>query len=446
MINWGDMTKVFISYARKDIRRVKRIANNINSLGFDSWMDERKLQGGDIWTKEIVEAISSCDLFLLFMSSSSMASDSVRREVQLAFDKKKKIVILRLEEIGIPRKLQFQLAGIQWIETSKRKWKSQLITAINTEALSRPSGHPRPLPKASGQIRVLIVDEDAMVRKAWRKVLNDSRQIRVIGEANPFELGKFTNAPEPPEILVAGHSFMEAGYLKGGIQQSFWESRPKVIMIVENREQIKTAFKNGADFAAAKPFDSQDLITWVRALSDDAKRLCSEYHNRFSKIRAIQSQNKKYSELVGSILQLLFHPDLVNPESARMLADVPLSSRLILRNQAREHKFWIDAHEMHRSKYLTFDIYNEPVGADKLKALGKYLSESHGLMGFVIGRNLSMHDLQVVSIAFFENEGKVVLPLDDSQLQAMLEYKAGGVNPAFELENLYQKLIADAGN
>ena len=92
------------------------------------------------------------------------------------------------------------------------------------------------------------------------------------------------------------------------------------------------------------------------------------------------------------------------------------------------------------------DIYNKIPGPEALNELGKYLSEAHGYMGLIITRNFHFKDLHDVSIALFENEKKVILLLDDSDLQAMLEYKAGGVNPVFELEHLYQQLIADAGN
>src|SRR3972149_5391753 len=128
------MAGIFLSYARNDLQRVKQTAQALQRAGFETWIDTRNLRGGDLWTKEIAEAISACNIFLLFLSTSSMTSDNVRREVQLAYEKKKKIIILRLEKVKIPRKLQFQLAGIQWIETSEKNWKSQLITAINREA------------------------------------------------------------------------------------------------------------------------------------------------------------------------------------------------------------------------------------------------------------------------------------------------------------------------
>jgi hypothetical protein len=131
------MEGIFISYARKDKKRVQRIAREVHALGFDYWMDTRNLQGGDIWPQEITDAILARDKFLLLMSSASMASDSVQREVQIAYENKKKIIILRLENVDIPPSLKYQLARIQWIEFSAPDWKSRIALALRSR--SKPS-------------------------------------------------------------------------------------------------------------------------------------------------------------------------------------------------------------------------------------------------------------------------------------------------------------------
>jgi hypothetical protein len=124
------MSKVFICYARKDVEQVKSVVNEIHDLGFDYWMDTRNLQSGDLWTKEIAEAILACEKILLLLSQASMNSDNVRREVQLAYENKKSFVLLRLESLEIPAHLTYQLAGIQWIERSAPDWKPRLAIAL----------------------------------------------------------------------------------------------------------------------------------------------------------------------------------------------------------------------------------------------------------------------------------------------------------------------------
>lgn len=451
------MTKIFISYARKDIKRVKRVVNDINTRGFDCWMDERNLQSGDIWTKEIVKAISSCDVFMLFMSSGSMISDNVRREVQLAFDKKKKIVILRLEEARIPRKLQFQLAGLQWLKAGGRNWKLQLIAALESEPLLERASRKRIY--TSGKIRVLLVDDDEMARNAWKKVLSKSSQIQVVGEAISRELVRNKNDIPVPEIIVSGFSFVEKGLIHSAKLIKTWGHSPKIIIICENKEQIKAAYKARADWAVAIPFSDQDLVTWIRAMSDDAKRLCGEYLERLNNLPGEGVQQSTFEKLIADMLQLLFHPDLVNPEKVdgiQSTRGAPFG-RLIFRNQAKRQEtaatedekkifdeFWEDVRHTHKGKYITVDVHNSGLTPETIQSLGAYLTNIHGSFGLVIGRGSIAGKLYSLSISMFENEKKAILLLGDEDLQAMLEFKAGGVNPVCLLQDMYQRIIARA--
>ena len=74
-------------------------------------------RAGDSWPEEITNAIlKRPEKFLLFISAASMGSDNIRREVQIAYENNKKIIILKLEDVEIPISLKYQLAGIQWTE------------------------------------------------------------------------------------------------------------------------------------------------------------------------------------------------------------------------------------------------------------------------------------------------------------------------------------------
>ncbi len=124
------MKKIFVSYGRPDLHQVQQIVQELGNIGLDFWMDTRNLQTGDLWTREISKGIDDCGAFLLFMSANSMASDNVRREVQLAFEKKRKIFLLRLDTVQIPEEFQFMLAGIQWVDYSSYDWKTRLVWAL----------------------------------------------------------------------------------------------------------------------------------------------------------------------------------------------------------------------------------------------------------------------------------------------------------------------------
>ncbi len=60
----------------------------------------------------------------------SMASDNTQREVQIAYENNKKIIILRLDNSEIPNEFKYALAGKQWTNYSSRKWKSEIVSAL----------------------------------------------------------------------------------------------------------------------------------------------------------------------------------------------------------------------------------------------------------------------------------------------------------------------------
>ena len=53
------MQQVFISYSRKDIAFVRKLAGDLEKAGYDVWWDVSDLRGGDDWLRVIPTAIDS---------------------------------------------------------------------------------------------------------------------------------------------------------------------------------------------------------------------------------------------------------------------------------------------------------------------------------------------------------------------------------------------------
>jgi DNA-binding NarL/FixJ family response regulator len=310
----------------------------------------------------------------------------------------------------------------------------------------------------AGKIRVLLVDEEDLARRAWKRILQKSSQIEVMGECKPGVFFKeMQNTPEP-EVVVAGFSYVSACLAQLPKFQRLWGNVPRTIIICQSKLEIKEAFKAGAEWTVAIPFDDQELVTRVRASSDDAKRLCSDYLSALHALRGDSASDETYLKLIQDILQLLFHPDLVNPERMHVpdRAGRTQHGRLVFRNQAKsgsaarsEHdsrfnEFWEEGRQGHNAKYVTVDVYNAEVTAPALQALGNYLGPLHGTLGLIVGRDPIPSRLSRLAVALFENEKKAILTLGSAEIEEMLEYKAGGVNPTCLLQDLYQRLIADA--
>ncbi len=104
---------VFISYSRENQQEVIRLVEYLREQGIAVWMDETDIHGATIWTKEIVEAIRACNLFILAISRHSTGSKNVVKELAMASEREKIILPIYLEQCDIPETMEYQLAGIQ---------------------------------------------------------------------------------------------------------------------------------------------------------------------------------------------------------------------------------------------------------------------------------------------------------------------------------------------
>jgi hypothetical protein len=107
---------IFISYSRKDESFIKQLYQALSDRGISAWYDREDIGVGSQWATEIVEGIRACRVFLLVLSPDSAASVNVRKEVDLAQRYQRQIVPLIWRATEIPVAMEYQLAGIQWME------------------------------------------------------------------------------------------------------------------------------------------------------------------------------------------------------------------------------------------------------------------------------------------------------------------------------------------
>jgi hypothetical protein len=182
--------KIFISYSHTNSANVIPAAQKLFELGFDIWKDDCSLKGGDFWNAEIIHAISTCDFYILFISEISMQSDVVRRQLDLGYQHKRKIIPVRLDDAQIPLDMVYQLTGIQWIDTQNGDWFSRLLVAMEYSSHSNAS-IPNPSLSAipTPQLDVHIGDNavsNIVVTGDHNKVNQDNRAggVYFAGKAN----------------------------------------------------------------------------------------------------------------------------------------------------------------------------------------------------------------------------------------------------------------------
>jgi adenylate cyclase len=110
---------VFLSYSRDDQQRVFELAEKLRAAGVSLWIDQGAIDAATLWSEQIVDALESAKVLLLFVTEAAVHSHNVAKEVMLVSERKGHILPVHLEPTVIPSVLKYQLAGIQHIEYFK---------------------------------------------------------------------------------------------------------------------------------------------------------------------------------------------------------------------------------------------------------------------------------------------------------------------------------------
>src|SRR5262245_17646611 len=112
------MQKIFISYSRKDMDFVRKLAGDLEKAGYDVWWDITDLRGGDDWVRQIPEAIRLSQFFLVVLTPDSVESEWVRKEYTQALSLHKKIIPIML----VPSPVPFALNTINFINFARGEY------------------------------------------------------------------------------------------------------------------------------------------------------------------------------------------------------------------------------------------------------------------------------------------------------------------------------------
>jgi TolB-like protein len=80
---------IFLSYTSQDAEAARRICESLRTAGFEVWLDQSELRGGDAWDAAIRKQIKACALFMPLISANSSArvEGYFRLEWKLAVDR-----------------------------------------------------------------------------------------------------------------------------------------------------------------------------------------------------------------------------------------------------------------------------------------------------------------------------------------------------------------------
>lgn len=101
------MKSIFLSHSSKDKDFVRSLAEDLTSAGVQVWLDEAELHVGDSLVDKIGRAVNEMDYLGVVLSQSSISSEWVRREVEIALNheirgKQVKVLPILKEPCDIP--------------------------------------------------------------------------------------------------------------------------------------------------------------------------------------------------------------------------------------------------------------------------------------------------------------------------------------------------------
>ena len=149
------MGHIFISYSRRDTETVDHIVDLMRKTGLEVWLDRHDIRAGNQWRVQIVQAIDTCDAFVLMLSPNSATSENVRKEIDLAQDSGRTTFVVMLEPVKIPSEIRYQLAGLQFIEV-QRLGLDQAVRSLN-DTLKDHLSTLRPTEVSKGQQVELVI-------------------------------------------------------------------------------------------------------------------------------------------------------------------------------------------------------------------------------------------------------------------------------------------------
>lgn len=134
--------RIFLSYARPDQKKVRKLYEKLEKAGLEPWMDEKNLRGGINWEYAVEETMQNADFIVVCVSKSSIDRRGfIQKEIKLALDIRDRvperdicvIPILLEKNCKIPHEFKKYNA----VDLSARGGFEKLVKDINEEIVER---------------------------------------------------------------------------------------------------------------------------------------------------------------------------------------------------------------------------------------------------------------------------------------------------------------------
>jgi DNA polymerase III gamma/tau subunit len=170
--------EVFICYANPDKTVAEAVCSKLEDSGIRCWIAPRDIWAGEEWDKAIMDAIPVCRIVVLVFSATSNDSPYCISEIRTAFDLKKEIIPILIDNTLPHGRIALYLGSKQWLDAQKPPLEQHLIklvdevkrhlaqAAAREEAAARAKKEAEEAKKAQEAARVKKEAEEAAREKA----------------------------------------------------------------------------------------------------------------------------------------------------------------------------------------------------------------------------------------------------------------------------------------
>ncbi len=158
---------IFASYAHKDNDTVLPIIHAMQKDGFRVWYDDG-IEAGTEWPAFIEKMVLGCTVFIVFLSDNTIESANCRKEINLAAECGKKVLVLQMDE-QIDYKeygMRLQLNTYQKLYVCRFAERKKLLAALHeasilhsckTVGVPEPTAEPiAPVQQDSDRVKALV--------------------------------------------------------------------------------------------------------------------------------------------------------------------------------------------------------------------------------------------------------------------------------------------------
>ena len=131
---------VFISYSRRDKEMVLPLVKDIEAKSHTHcWIDLQGIESGAQFEDVIIKAINQSEVVLLMVSENLSDSVYVKKEIEYALQKKKRVVPIFFNPSECPEWVRFKFSGYDFIDLNDKDQYNKLIRDLNDWTVSPSS-------------------------------------------------------------------------------------------------------------------------------------------------------------------------------------------------------------------------------------------------------------------------------------------------------------------